>query len=50
MEQISVLARDIVETIEREDAFEEMKKHGGFKKYFKVKNIKEALYENWSNE
>lgn len=51
MVDIGILAKDILETIEREDAFiNEMQVNGGFKKIFKAKNVKEVLNESWSNE
>ena len=44
--KLSLLAKDIVETIERENAFEESKKKGGFKKSIKAKDTKRYSYEN----
>lgn len=49
VDDIGTLARDIVKTIEREDAFDRIKKEGGFLKRFKAKNIKEFLNEAWNN-
>lgn len=48
VEDIGVLARGIIETIEKEDAFEEAKERGGFLKSFKAKNVKEFLNEAWN--
>lgn len=41
--ELSELAKDILKTIEREDAFEESKKKGGFVKLVKAKDAKEVL-------
>lgn len=42
-EQLSVLARDILETIKREDAFDEIKKQGSFVKVLKAKDTKGGI-------
>lgn len=48
VDEISVLAQDIIKTIEKEDAFTEAKEQGGFLKNFKAKNIMEFLDETWN--
>lgn len=48
VDDIGVLARDILKTIEKEDAFEEAKEKGGFCKCFKAKNATEFLDETWN--
>lgn len=48
VDEISVLAQDIIKTIEKEDAFIEAKKQGGFLKKFKAKNVMEFLDETWN--
>lgn len=48
VDEISVLAQDIIKTIEKEDAFIEAKEQGGFLKKFKAKNVMEFLDETWN--
>lgn len=48
VDDISVLAQDIVKTIEKEDAFIKAKEKGGFFKIFKAKNVMEFLDETWN--
>lgn len=43
MVELSILANNIVKTIEREDAFEDSKNKGGFIEIVKAKNIKEIF-------
>lgn len=43
VDELSVLADDIVKTIERENEFYDAHKKGGFCESFKVKNIREIF-------
>lgn len=45
VDELEILALDIIETIEREDRFDYIKQHGGF---VKVAKAKEVLDENWN--
>ena len=47
--ELSSLADDIVKTIERENAFSEAKKQGGFIKSFKAKNVRKFFNEAWNS-
>ena len=42
VDELSMMAAEIIKTIEKEDAFYEAKKQGGFYKTCKAKNIKEG--------
>ncbi len=42
VDDLSLMAKEIVKTIEKEDAFYEAKKQGGFYKTCKARNIKEG--------
>ena len=46
--ELGILARDIIRVIEREDAFYNAKQKGGFKKVVKAKTVQECSSENWS--
>lgn len=48
MVDVSILARDIVKTIEREDVFFEMKKTGCFRK-IKAKDVRSFFNEDWDS-
>lgn len=44
---ISILAEDFLKTMEKDEAFFEAKKQGGFVKSFKAENVMEFLDEAW---
>ena len=43
VDELKILADDIVKTIERENDFEDKRRNGGFIESFKVKDIKEIF-------
>lgn len=48
MDELYYLAEEIIETINKEDAFDKIKKNGGFVISCKASDIKEGLGENWN--